>query len=102
MTAYRGYAAMSPLLMWFLAFFLGLVNLFDVTVFRGDDTWNETVVNLVQIPAGLFMLYCAIRAHQGKRALLESRAVIMTGHLCFGLVIGCLAAKLGSAAIAAF
>ena len=87
----------SPV-MWSLAVLFGIPALYDLTLGRASFTPLESLFNLVELAASLFLLFCAVRACQGKRAALESRRVILLGHSCIGLLVLCFLAKVGMTA----
>jgi len=82
----RGYANMSFPVMIFVVLLFGVPALFDLTVDIAELSRQEIVHNLARLAVGAFCLYCAVRAHQGKREMLASRGTVIAGHLCFGFL----------------
>ncbi|MFC0252353.1 hypothetical protein [Massilia consociata] len=92
---YQGFATMSSPMMWALAALFGIPAVYGLTLGLAGSTLAERLFNVAKLSMGLFMLYCAVRAYQGKRAVLASRGIVMLGQVCLGLFVLCFLAKIG-------
>jgi hypothetical protein len=102
MTAYRGFASMPSPLLWIMAAFFVIPGLYDVLTGMFQDPLEDILLNLTQLMAGLFLLYCAVQAWRDKRGELASNRTTAVGYLCFGLFCLCFMVKVGATAVRVF
>jgi hypothetical protein len=102
MTAYRGFASMPSPLLWFMAVFFVMAGLYEVINGMGQDPLEDLMLYVGQLPAGLFLLYCAVQAWRDRRAELASSRTTMVGYACFGLFCLCFVVKVGATAVRIF
>ena len=102
MTAYRGFASMPSPLLWFMAAFFVLPGLYDVMTGSVDDPLEDRMLNLTQLLAGGFLLYCAVQTWRDRRGELASSRTTMVGYACLGLFCLCFVVKVGASAVRIF
>ena len=91
----------TPLL-WILAILFGIPGLYDVATELTTAPLLDVLTSVSGLALGAFLLYCALKARQGKRAELESSRTTMVGYLCFGVAVLCFMAKVTSTAVAVY
>lgn len=91
----------SPLL-WIMAAFFLIPGLYDITTGMRQDALEDVMLNLAQLPAGLFLLYCAVQAYRDRRIDLASSRTTLVGYACFGLFCLCFMVKVGASAVRLF
>jgi hypothetical protein len=96
---HRGFAATPTPLLWILAVLFGLPALYEVVTKLAAAPLVDVLMNVSGVAVGVFMLYCALKARQGKRAELESSRTTMVGYVFLGLFIACFLVKVTSAAV---
>lgn len=102
MTAYRGFASMPSPLLWCMAAFFVIAGLYEVITGMYRESLADVMLYIGQLPAGLFLLYCAVQARRGRRGALASRRTTLVGYACFGLFCLCFAMKVGATALRVF
>ena len=102
MTNHRGFAATPTPLLWILAVLFGLPALYDVLTELTTAPLVDVLMNVFGLAVGAFMLYCALKARQGKRAELESSRTTTVGYVCIGLYILCFMIKVTSTAVSIY
>ena len=102
MTAYRGFASMPSPLLWIMAAFFVIPGLYDVVTGMVDDPLEDVLLNLTQLLAGAFLLYCAVQAYRNRRGELASSRTTVIGYACFGLFCLCFMVKVGATAVRVF
>ncbi len=102
MTAYRGFASMPSPLLWIMAAFFVIPGLYDVMTGMFEDAMEDVLLNLTQLLAGAFLLYCAVQAYRDRRSELASDRTTMVGYACFGLFCLCFMVKVGATAVRTF
>ncbi|VXC30851.1 hypothetical protein [Massilia sp. 9I] len=102
MTAYRGFASMPSPLLWIMAAFFVIPGLYDVMTGMLEDAMEDVLLNLTQLLAGAFLLYCAVQAYRDRRSELASDRTTMVGYACFGLFCLCFMVKVGATAVRTF
>lgn len=102
MMNHRGFAAMPTPLLWTLAVLFGVPGLYDVATEFTVAPLVDVLTSVSGLALGAFLLVCALKARQGKRAELESSRTTMVGYLCFGACILCFMAKISSTAVRVF
>jgi peptidoglycan/LPS O-acetylase OafA/YrhL len=102
MTTYRGFAATPTPMLWIMVALFGVPAAYDVAMGLSRTSLVDAVQSVCSLLVGAFMLYCAVKARQGKRAELESRRTAMVGYLCFGLFILSFLAKAGATAVSIY
>lgn len=99
---HRGFAAMPTPLLWILAVLFGVPGLYDVATELTVAPLVDVLTSVSGLALGAFLLYCALKARQGKRAELESSRTTMVGYVCFGACILCFMVKVTSTAVRVF
>jgi hypothetical protein len=102
MTAYRGFASMPSPLLWIMAAFFVIPGLYDVVTGMFQAPLEDLMLNLAQLLAGLFLLYCAVQAYRNRRGELGSRRTTLVGYACLGLFCLCFVIKAGATALRIF
>lgn len=95
---HRGFAATPTPLLWILAALFGLPALYEVATGLAVAPLVDVLLNVFGVAVSAFMLYCARKARQGKRAELESSRTTMVGYVLIGLFVLCFLVKVTSAA----
>ena len=98
----RGFAAMPTPLLWTFAVLFGIPGLYDVATELTMAPLVDVLTSVSGLAMGAFMLYCALKARQGKRAELESSRTTMVGYMCLGLFVMCFMVKVTSTAVAIY
>ncbi len=91
----------SPLL-WFMAAFFVIAGLYEVITGMVQESLADVMLYLGQLPAGLFLLYCAVQTWRDRRGELASNRTTMVGYACFGLFCLCFVLKMGATAVRVF
>lgn len=102
MTAYRGFASMPSPLLWIMAAIFVLPGLYDVLTGMFDGALEDVMLNVTQLFAGLFLLYCAVQAYRDKRGELATQRTTMIGYVCLGLFCLSFMVKVGAVAVRVF
>ncbi|MEX5745496.1 hypothetical protein [Massilia sp. X63] len=102
MIAYRGFASMPSPLLWCMAAFFVIPGLYEVLTGMFQDPLEDIMLNLTQLLAGGFLLYCAVQAYRDRRGELASHRTTMVGYACFGLFCLCFVVKVGAVAVRVF
>lgn len=99
---HRGFAATPTPLLWILAVLFGVPALYEVVTSLTTAPLVDVLLNVLGVAVGAFMLYCALKARQGKRAELESSRTTMVGYVCLGLFVLCFLVKVTSTAVSIY
>lgn len=99
MTAYRGFASMPSPLLWFMAAFFVIPALYDAVTGMFQEALEDVMLNIAQLLAGAFLLYCAVQAWRDRRIELASSRTTLVGYACFGLFCLCFMVKAGATAV---
>ena len=99
---HRGFAATPTPLLWILAVLFGVPALYEVVTSLTTAPLVDVLLNVLGVAVGAFMLYCALKARQGKRAELESSRTTMVGYVCLGLFVLCFLVKVASTAVSIY
>jgi len=99
MSAYRGFASMPSPLLWCMAAFFVIAGMYEIITGMYREPLEDVLLYIGQLPAGLFLLYCAVQAWRDRRAELASTRTTMVGYACFGLFCLCFLVKVGMTAV---
>ena len=102
MTHLRGLATTPTPLFWTLAVLFGIPGLYDVLTGLTTAPLVEVMASVSGLALGAFMLYCALKAGQGKRAELASPRMTTVGYVLMGVCALCFLLKITSTAVTVY